>query len=98
MDADEHDLHAIVLVENVNLAVGAVAFAYIDWPDAPASWCMMFAWVGDEWRRRGVMTRRWPAWRRTYGDFRLSPPLSEAMEAFVAKMKGAEGPRAHRLG
>jgi hypothetical protein len=46
---------------------------------------MNFAWVADQWRRRGVMTRRWPQWRKTYGDFTLERPLSAPMKAFVAK-------------
>jgi hypothetical protein len=90
MLARERNLHALVLVENTNLAVGAVAFSWILWSNAPPGWRMMFAWIGDEWRRRGVMTRRWPAWRQTYGAFTLERPLSGAMRTFVAKMNATQ--------
>jgi hypothetical protein len=89
MWADERDLHALVLVESGSIAVGAVAFLRADWPDCEAGWLMMFAWIADEWRRRGVMSRRWPGWRKTYGDFTLSSPLSTGMRAFVGKMNVA---------
>jgi hypothetical protein len=89
--ANERDLHALVLVENENLAVGAVSFLRTDWPYCEPGWLMTFAWISDDWRRRGVMTRRWLSWRKTYGDFTLSSPLPSAMRAFVAKMNAALG-------
>jgi hypothetical protein len=49
----------------------------------------MFAWISDEWRRRGVMTGRWLSWRKIYGNFTLSSPLSSEMRAFVSKMNAA---------
>jgi hypothetical protein len=80
------DLHALVLVENGSIAVGVAAFLRTDWPYCEPGWLMMFAWISDEWRRRGVMTRRWLGWRKIYGDFTLSSPLSSEMRAFVGKM------------
>ena len=50
---------------------------------------MDLAWVSDKWRRKGVMTRRWLGWRKSYGDFTLSPPWSSTMRAFVIKMNVA---------
>jgi hypothetical protein len=87
--ANRRDMHALVLVENGSIAVGAVAFLRTDWPYCEPGWLMIFAWISDEWRRRGVMTRRWLSWRKTYGDFTLSSPLSSEMRAFVGKMNAA---------
>jgi hypothetical protein len=87
MWAKERDMHALVLVENGSIAVGAVAFLRTDLPWC--GWLMDFAWVADEWRRKGVMTRRWLSWRKIYGDFTLPSPLSSAMSSFVAKMNAA---------
>jgi hypothetical protein len=56
----ERDLHALVLVENGTIPVGAVSFSWINWSNCEPGWRMNFAWVADEWRRRGVMSRRWP--------------------------------------
>jgi zinc-finger of acetyl-transferase ESCO len=101
---NERDKHALLLVENGTVPVGAVSFSWIDWPSAgamaegsPASgWHMFFAWVADDWRRKGVMSRRWRRWLSTYGDFSLEPPLSDAMAAFVRSRAwdkaAAEGP------
>jgi hypothetical protein len=86
MGADQRDLHALVLVEDKSTPVGAEAFSQIIWEDRALGWRMMFASIDDEWRRKGVMTRRWPGWRKAYGDFTLEEPLSRAMKAFVGKM------------
>jgi hypothetical protein len=85
MWAHTRDMHAWVLVENGAIAAGAVVFLRTDWPYCEPGWLMMFAWISDEWRRRGVMTGRWLSWRKTYGDFTLSSPLSSEMRAFVAR-------------
>jgi hypothetical protein len=89
MWANERDMHALVLVESGSIAVGAVAFLQTDWPYCEPGWLMMFAWISDQWRRRGVMTRRWLSWRKIYGNFTLSSPLSSEMRAFVSKMNAA---------
>ena len=84
-DAFERDLHALVLVEDEFIAVGAVGFVWKKWSDAEPGWHVNFAWIADEWRREGVMTRRWGGWRKTYGAFTLEHPLSNAMSAFIDK-------------
>jgi hypothetical protein len=96
MEAHESDLHALVLVENGSIAVGAVAFVWTKWLGRVPGWYMPFAWVADEWRRRGVMSRRWPEWRKTYGAFELQRPLSSAMVAFVEVQKMAAVPVSSR--
>jgi hypothetical protein len=83
--ACERDLHAILLVEQT-VPVGAAGFVFVNWENRPPGWHMFLAWVADDWRRRGVMSRRWPIWRRTYGDFTVEQP-SEAMQAFLRKME-----------
>jgi hypothetical protein len=83
----ERDLHALLLVEDGIIPVGAVSFSRIDWKDSAPGWHMNFAWAADDWRRKGVMSRRWLGWRSTYGDFTLDPPLSDAMRAFVEAQK-----------
>jgi hypothetical protein len=77
-------IHAILLVED-STPVGAAGFAYTYWADAPPGWHLNFAWIAEPWRRKGVMSRRWPRWRATYGEFTLEQPFSEAMANFLAK-------------
>ena len=91
MDDDQRDLHAIILVEEKFTPVGAVAFSQIIRDGRAPVWRMMFASVHEDWRRKGVMSRRWPGWRETYGDFELEEPLSRAMKAFVAKIAHSAG-------
>ena len=89
--SDERDIHALLLVENGAIPVGVAGFSRIIWSDRDPGWHMLFAWIADEWRRRGVMSSRWPQWRETYGDFTLERPLSKAMRAFIAKVEAEAG-------
>lgn len=78
--------HAILMIERDDIAVGVVAFSNgQQWSNVPPGWLMMFAWVAPEWRRQGVLSRRWDAWRAQYDDFIPCPPLSEEMKAFCTK-------------
>ena len=86
MRGHERDQHALLLVEDGNIPVGVVGFVWASWSNAPAGWHMFMAWVADEWQRKGVMSRRWPAWRQTYGDFTLEHP-NEAMWSFLRTMQ-----------
>jgi hypothetical protein len=88
MRAYERDLHALLLIENDTIPVGVVGFVWTNWSNVPAGWHMFMASIADEWRRKGVMSRRWPAWRQTYGDF-THEQLNEAMGALIRKMAAA---------
>lgn len=77
-------MHAILLVEE-STPVGAVSFEYVTWTNAPPSWHLNFASIAPPWRRKGVMSRRWPQWLATYGEFTLEQPFGSAMANFVAK-------------
>lgn len=48
----ERDLHAVVLVEDGVIPVGAVGFSWTKWKDHTPGWRMNFAWVADDWRAR----------------------------------------------
>jgi hypothetical protein len=48
-------------------------------------WALGWAWFHPYARRRGYLSQAWPYFRKRFGGFILEPPLSEAMEAFVAK-------------
>jgi hypothetical protein len=82
------DLHALLLVEDGNIPVGAVGFVWTIWSGSPAGWHMFFAWVAEPWRCQGVMSRRWPLWRESYGEFTVEQP-NKAMQALVRKMGDA---------
>jgi hypothetical protein len=76
--------HAILLVEDAT-PVGAVGFEWIIWGKTPPGWHRNFAWIAEPRRRQGVLSRRWPQWLATYGEFTLEQPFSEAMANFLAR-------------
>jgi len=65
--------------------VGACCFRWRDWSDAPASWAFQWAWLHPYFRRRGLLSGAWPAFRAEFGGFVVEPPLSDAMAAFLRK-------------
>jgi hypothetical protein len=65
--------------------VGACAFRWREYRDYPSCWAMQWVWIAPKVRRRGILSRRWGAFRTRFGKFVLEPPLSKAMQAFAAK-------------
>ena len=60
--------------------VGACAFRARE-----DGWAMQWIWQAPGVRRKGILRRRWPTYRRLFGEFALEPPLSGAMDAFAAR-------------
>jgi hypothetical protein len=81
------DWHAWLLVEPGHIPVGVVAFKWMEWTNVRHGWHLLWAWVALEYRRSGVLTRRWPAWVARYGWFTVESPVSPAMEAFLFKAR-----------
>ena len=76
---------AYLLIEQGNIAAGVAGFVFMHWDDRVSSWHLLFVWVAPEWRRQGVLTRRWANWRKLYGDFTVETPVSIEMATFLAK-------------
>jgi hypothetical protein len=51
-------------------------------------YALQWAWLHPFFRRRGLLTAAWPAFRTEFGDFAVERPLSEAMQAFLRKIAG----------
>jgi hypothetical protein len=64
--------------------VGACSFRRIAGRHGLA-WKLDWIWVAPRFRRGGVLTRRWPAFRARYGDFEIEHPVSVSMREFLAK-------------
>lgn len=64
---------------------GACSIFWTRFVDAPAQWSMGWVWIAPQARRKGLLSRRWPMLKKRFDDFYLSPPLSDAMAAFVQK-------------
>ena len=59
-------------------------------------WHLSCVWIAPAYRRKGVLSKRWPWFVLQYGWFTVEHPLSEAMEAFLFKVHhrtGLESPR-----
>ena len=85
--AGENDSTArgILFVDEQKRIVGAAAFRWRSYLDAPSEWAMQWIWFSPKYRRQGYLARHWSQLRRMYGDFRIEAPVSDAMQAFVRK-------------
>jgi hypothetical protein len=79
-------VHAILLVED-STPIGAVSFEYLIWTNAPPDWHLNFAWIAPPWRRKGVMSRRWPQWLATYGEFTFEDPFQRSDGEFPCQAR-----------
>ena len=62
-----------------------------EYTDHPPCWAMQWIWIAPKARRRGILSRRWDAFRARFGKFVIEPPLSDAMQAFAAKQGVVDG-------
>ena len=65
--------------------LGAACFRWQTWSNAEPCWEFSWIWLHPFARRRGHLSKAWPAFRRQYGVFAVSEVLSRDMEAFLAK-------------
>jgi len=71
--------------------VGGGVFRWREFQNAPARWTFDWVWIAPDARRKGILTRRWGAFKERFGNFYLMPPVSPAMIAFARKI-GHEAP------
>ncbi len=48
---------------------------------------MQWIWFHPYFRRQGLLTEAWPKFKEEFGNFCCEPPLSDAMETFLSKIK-----------
>jgi hypothetical protein len=65
--------------------VGACCFRLRDRADGSKIWSMDWVWLAPGARRTGLLNARWPGFLREFGAFHVERPLSNAMEAFLAR-------------
>jgi GNAT superfamily N-acetyltransferase len=65
--------------------IGGTVFRWVEFRDATARWAMDWVWIAPAARRKGVLSRLWPAFIQRFEEFRLTPPVSSDMMAFAAK-------------
>lgn len=86
--ADElgHPKDRAFLWEARSVVVGACSFRWVEWEDADASYTMDWVWFHPYERRQGNLSSAWLYFRRRFGRFHVEQPLSDAMEAFLARV------------
>lgn len=68
-------------------AVGAIAFRWKKYSNAPEQLVLSWVWIHPFLRRQGILTAYWGIFRKHYGDFHVESPHSKAMKAFLEKMR-----------
>ncbi|WP_312345263.1 hypothetical protein [Chryseobacterium binzhouense] len=48
-------------------------------------WILDWVWVCPQERRSGILESRWANFKAKYGDFFVTPPISESMQEFLLK-------------
>lgn len=66
--------------------IGACCFRWREWQNAPHGFALAWIWLHPYWRRHGLLSRQWSAFRAKFGVFDVEGPLSEAMKRFVEKV------------
>jgi hypothetical protein len=70
--------------------VGACAFRMRSFEGDLSAYGLQWIWIAPAHRRRGVLRERWANLRERFGDFYVEPPVSQAMQDFLASV-GDEG-------
>ena len=85
-----HDPDAVgyLFADDEGRVVGAAGFRPQQANGQP--WLLDWIWLAPAYRRSGLLSAQWEAFRQRFGDFDLTPPLSEAMQAFLSK-RGRRG-------
>lgn len=81
----DHDPNPVgfLFADEDNRIVGACGFR--PQREEVRPWRLDWIWLCPSARRTGVLTRYWPLFRQRFGEFDLTPPVSDAMQAFLSK-------------
>lgn len=81
---EDPNVHGFLFTNNEGIIVGACAFRLRN-HEGGSNWWLDWVWVMPKERRKGHLANRWSAFRKRFGDFHLSPPVSKEMQAFLMK-------------
>ncbi|WP_203962760.1 hypothetical protein [Actinocatenispora thailandica] len=85
-NATDEDAHGVLLLARrfratFPIAAGAAGFTV----DDDGEWCMNWIWVHPYERGDELIDRAWDELEVRYGQFRIEPPYSPAMESFLRR-------------
>jgi hypothetical protein len=79
------DKWATYLFVEDDKAIGSVVFNYNFYSNLPEHWCLTWAWIAPEYRRKGLLTTSWLEFLKKHSPFVIQYPLSDSMESFKEK-------------
>ncbi len=82
---DDPNVHGFLMCDGEGRILGAISFRWRKPEDEPAFWGLQWVWIAPKMRRRGILSSRWDVFRDRFGDFVVESPVSETMQAFLAK-------------
>ena len=67
------------------IVYGACCFRWREWNNHHPSWALQWIWLHPFRRNQGELSRVWSYFKEKFGNFHVEPPLSKAMQNFLAK-------------
>jgi hypothetical protein len=84
--APNPNCQAWLFVEPDCRPIGVAGFEWMDWNNIRHGWHLNFVWIAPPYRRKGILSERWPKLVQKYGWFTIEEHLSPAMKAFLFKV------------
>lgn len=81
----DYNARGYLFTDDRSRIVGAAAFRYRSYHDAPNGWGLQWIWFAPQFRRKGYLAKHWDDFKKRYGRFHAEPPVSEAMQTFLRK-------------
>lgn len=89
-DGDDDPMaHGFLMSDDEGRILGAISFRWREPKNRSGFWGLQWVWIAPKLRRSGVLSSRWAAYRNRFGDFWVESPISETMQAFLAKHSDA---------
>lgn len=83
---DDPEPEGFLFSDDDGRVIGAAAFR--PQSDADRPWRLDWVWIAPDHRRQGHLGRQWSLFRQSYGEFDMTPPVSDAMQAFLKSRGG----------
>lgn len=72
--------------------IGAAAFRWRAYTDAPDGWALQWVYVVPKYRRTGVLRSRWAEFRERFGGFHVEGPISPNMQIALHHLEPEQFP------
>lgn len=81
----DKDTRGFLFGDDAGAIVGACSFRNSNINESGKRWILDWIWICPKQRRVGHLAKRWEEFKSRFGDFYVSPPVSDAMKSFLAK-------------